>query len=105
MKKITLLLITLSVLFASCAKNKTFYLENGKEITKEQYYMRDSTERIIAVPYEWANQNLKDDRVIYQVCICNVILDILFVETIIMPVYGTGCELYEPVGLKENTKH
>lgn len=49
-------------------------------------------------PYGWANADAKKvEGVVYQVNPGNVILSIIFVETVVVPVYLTGWELFEPV--------
>lgn len=85
MKKIAILLIAL-LSFASCADDKDFII-NGKTVTVE--------------PYGWINPELKHDSIIYKPNVGNIVLDIVFFETIIVPVWLTGCQLYEPIKKKK----
>lgn len=74
-------LITIWLLFASCAKTKVFKID-GKVI--------------IAEPYGWADsKSAKRDAVIYTVNKPNIILSIILCETVVVPVWLTGWELYE----------
>lgn len=85
MKKLLLLSI---ILLSSCADSKTFKRADGT--------------KFVAEPYGWANyQSNKIDGVIYEACAGNIIWDILTIETIIIPVWLTGWELYEPVDYVE----
>ena len=84
MKK--LVLVALCVLtLASCADSKKFNV-NGKETTVE--------------PYGWLNPETKNDSINYRVNIGNVILSIVFCETVVVPVLLTGDQLFEPVSKK-----
>lgn len=86
MKKFIILLI--SVLFlTSCAEKKTFTRKNGTSFT--------------AQPYGWMNQEKEIDNVVYDVCAGNVILSIVFSETIVVPVILTGTGLWEPIEYNE----
>lgn len=91
MKKIYISLITLVILTASCADNKTFRVEDETS---------GLTEVIYAEPYGVFNKEDKDPRVEYKVCKGNVILSIIFSETLLVPVWLVGWELYEPKSLK-----
>lgn len=89
MKKITVYLLALMLMFTSCASSKTFNIDG---------------ERVTVKPYGWANSEArKDDRVVYQVSAGNVIWSIIGVETIFLPVWLTGWQLFEPVKVKEGT--
>jgi hypothetical protein len=72
-----------ALLLAGCAENKTFNTGNGKTVTAE--------------PYGWMNPEDKVDNVEYQLCVSNVVLDVVFFETIVLPVILTGTQLWEPV--------
>jgi len=87
MKKLFFIIIVL--ICASCAENKTFSVktENGELKT------------IKVEPYGLANKETKIDGVEYQICVGNVLLDVVFSETLIIPIYLIGWELYEPVKL------
>ena len=82
MKKLFALVLAL-LLMASCAENKTFNTENGKTV--------------IAKPYGWMNPEEKVENVEYQLCVSNIILDVVFSETIVLPIILTGTQLWEPV--------
>ena len=91
MKTIKFLIMSLVlILFVSCAESKTFEVKttNGELKT------------IKVEPYGLANKETKIDGVKYQICTGNIILDIIFSESLIVPVYLIGWELYEPVSLE-----
>ena len=80
------------VLFSSCADSATFVDNKGMSFTAE--------------PYGWANYDeLKIDTVIYKPCIGNIVWDVLLSETLIVPIYLTGWEFYEPAGLKTSNQY
>lgn len=82
MKKLIGVFVAL-LLLTSCADSKKFVIE-GKEVTVE--------------PYGWANQDAKKvEGVVYQMNAGNVFWDIILFETIIVPIYLTGWQLYEPI--------
>ena len=83
MKYVLTLLLALSL--CSCANEKTL---NG----------------VTYQPYGWADyQELKSDKVIYKACTGNIIWSVVTFETIVIPVWLTGWQLYEPVALKSDT--
>jgi hypothetical protein len=83
MKKSKLLMILLVIILVGCADSKQFNI-NGKDVVVE--------------PYGWADEEaMKNDSVIYQINGGNVVLDIIFIETIFVPIWLTGYQLYEPV--------
>lgn len=84
MKKLLFTFLTLtSLLFVSCADDKTI----GNVTYK---------------PYGLANEEtVKDVNVKYQLSAGSVICAIIFSETIIVPVYVIGWDLYEPVKLND----
>lgn len=83
MKKFILLLLAI-IMLTACAESKTFQKADGTTF--------------VAEPYGWANyQSKKIDGVIYECNIENVVLSVLGLETIIIPVWLSGWELYEPV--------
>jgi hypothetical protein len=56
-------------------------------------------------PYGLVNQgDLKNPDIAYRLPIENVIFGALFCETIVVPVYIVGWDLYEPVGIKPPVK-
>lgn len=81
MKKLLLIGI---ILLSSCANSKIFEKSNGT--------------KFVAEPYGWANyQTKKIDGVKYEICFGNIAWGIIGIETIILPAWLTGWELYEPV--------
>ena len=78
-----------------CADSKTFTIKNSEtEITE-----------IKAEPYGWANSDSKRiDGVIYEVNGGNIVWSIILCETIFVPIYLTGWQLYEPVRLDNRAK-
>lgn len=87
MKKIIFTIMTACILFTSCAENYKYTDKNG--------------EQKIAKPYGWADyQENHADSIEYKVNIPNVILSAIFCETFVVPVWLTGWELFEPVGIK-----
>ena len=87
MKKLVSLLTTVIIL-SSCADSKTFEKADGT--------------KFVAQPYGWANyQTRKVDGVKYEVCFGNVAWSVVGLETIIVPLWLTGWELYEPVSFVE----
>ena len=71
--------------FSSCADNKDFIID-GEEITVE--------------PYAWFDLQAKNDSIEYKINPGNIVLDIIFSETIIVPILLTGNQLYEPARKK-----
>lgn len=106
--------ILVAFLFTSCANEKDFYFKNGKEITADEYFesnsgyetnLVDTFNIVTAEPYGWANADEeKFDNVKYELSTGNIILSVIFSETIIAPLYLTGFEIKEPVRLKDPTK-
>lgn len=76
-------------LFSGCADNKTFTKADGKTFT--------------ASPYGWMDSERKIDGVEYELCTGNIVLSIVFSETVAAPVLLTGLELWEPVSYTEPT--
>jgi len=87
MKKILFFAAMAAMLLNSCADSKTFRKQNGTEFT--------------AQPYGWMNGNEKVKGVNYEICTTNIVLSIIFGETVVAPVLLTGLELYEPVDYNE----
>ncbi len=87
MKKfIVLFMMVLAMM--SCADSKTFERADGT--------------KFVAEPYGWANyQSNKIDGVVYEACIGNIALGVIAVETVVIPIWLTGWELYEPVSYIE----
>lgn len=86
MKKLFGLLLIAIIALSSCADSKTFERADGT--------------KFVAEPYGWANyQTKKIEGVTYEACIGNIVWDA--VETIVIPIWLTGWELYEPVSFVE----
>ena len=85
MKKSRNLLAVIMILLmcVSCADSKQLTI-NGKETIVE--------------PYGWMNQENKKEDVIYKINVGNMVLNVLFFETVVVPVWLSGTELYEPIG-------
>lgn len=91
MKKFTYMLLAICVLLASCAKPYKYKDEQGQEQ--------------IAQPYGWANYKThKSENIIYEINLPNAILSVGFSETLVIPLFITGTEIFEPVGIKTNTE-
>jgi hypothetical protein len=89
--KLLFVVCVIGVLFASCAQPKTLKTKSGEYIDVQ--------------PFGWANEDSqKNDSVIYQINGGNVALSIIFSEIIVVPVYITGWELYEPVRFKNTNE-
>lgn len=83
MKKLISILIISLLLFVSCAEEKTI---EGK----------------VYKPYGLFNEDVvKNDSIVYELSAGSVITSIIFFETIVVPVYTVGWDLYEPVSKKQ----
>lgn len=88
MKKLFGLLLIAIIALSSCADSKTFERADGT--------------KFVAEPYGWANyQSNKIEGVTYEACFENIVWDIVAIETVIVPVWLTAWELYEPVSYTE----
>lgn len=74
-------------LFSGCANDRNIELADGKKIHATPYGIFDKDE-------------MKKEGVEYKVSGGNVILGVIFFETIIAPIVIFGWYLYEPVGAK-----
>jgi hypothetical protein len=83
MKKISGLLL-LCLMTLSCADSKEFTID-GKQVTVE--------------PYGWL-EDTKNDSVNYRLSTGNIVLSVIFSETVVVPIYLTGTGLYEPTTKK-----
>jgi hypothetical protein len=82
MKKLVFLLLLSVIFLTSCAESKTI---DGK----------------VYKPYGIANQDaVKDPSIVYELSPGSVICSIIFCETLVVPVYTVGWDLYEPVRKK-----
>ena len=89
MKKIiflSALCFVLALCLSSCANSKKF---------------DTPTSTFVANPYGPADETAqKNDQVVYQVSAGNVVCSIIFCETVVVPIWLIGWDLYEPVRLK-----
>jgi hypothetical protein len=81
----TILSLILAVFIISCSSEKTFKI-NGKDTVVE--------------PYGLFNPEAKNDSVLYKVSVPDVIVSIIFSETVIVPVVSVGWYIYQPIGKK-----
>lgn len=87
MKKLSIYLIMILLIVSSCASSKTFQINDQSVDVK---------------PYGWANKKARhNENVIYEVSLGNVVWSIIGVETVVIPVWLTGWQLYQPVRLKD----
>ena len=78
-----------ALVICSCAEPKKFRKQDGSVFRAE--------------PYGWANsQANKIEGVKYEINATNLVLSIIFSETIIAPVLITGYDLFEPVSYIES---
>lgn len=88
MKKLIILIMSALMIY-SCAESKKFRKQDGTVFEAE--------------PYGWANyQTNKIKGVKYEINAPNMVLSLIFVETIIAPVLITGYNLFEPVFYTES---
>lgn len=83
MKKAILFAAMVLLLFAGCADSKTFKKADGTEF--------------VAQPYGWMNKEDRIEGVEYQMCEVNIVISVVFSETLVVPILITGLNLYEPV--------
>ena len=89
MKKLAVF-AAVAALFVSCADSKVFTRSDGTQFT--------------AKPYGWMDKDKVIDGVEYDLCTSNIVLSVIFSETIAVPVLLTGLELWEPVDYVEPNK-
>lgn len=88
MKKLIILIMS-ALVICSCAEPKKFRKQDGSVFRAE--------------PFGWANfQANKIEGVKYEINFPNLVLSIIFAETIIAPVLITGYDLFEPVSYIES---
>ena len=89
MKKLMMILAVAiaSIAMTSCAEKKTFKKADGTEFT--------------AKPYGGMEKEKEIEGVEYDICTGNIVLSVLFCETVAAPVLLTGLELWEPVSYTE----
>lgn len=90
MKRILILMACAALLLTGCADSKTFRKADGTEF--------------VAQPYGWMNKEDRIEGVEYRMCKENVIISVVFCETLAVPVLLTGLDLYEPVLYNEPRK-
>jgi hypothetical protein len=87
MRKLLILFSFILLVSTSCASTKYFEID-GKIVE--------------AKPYGWINKNArKNDKIVYEVNPGNIIISILGIESVVLPVWLTGWQLFEPVKVKE----
>lgn len=83
------------MLLASCANSKRFKDANGNSFVAETYGWADyDTQKVPGVRYE--------------VSTGSVVWSVIFSETMVIPIWLTGWDLYEPVDyapVKDSTSH
>ncbi len=89
MKKFILPLLVITLLASSCADNKQLSID-GKLTTVE--------------PYGWFDLEAKNEKVHYKVNTGNIVLSVIFCETIVVPIILTGDQLWEPVNIKTSNE-
>jgi hypothetical protein len=90
MRKLSMISLAIILTLISCADSKELVVD-GKKITVE--------------PYGWADADVnKIEGVEYQVNFGNVVWSVIGVETVIVPIWLTGWELFEPVKVKDTAK-
>lgn len=77
--------LLIAILLTSCADSKKFTINN---------------EHVDVQPYGWFDLGAKNDSVKYQLNTGNIVLSIVFSETIVAPIIITGTQLWEPVAKK-----
>lgn len=90
MKKILLATLVVVSLFTSCSDEKTFTKKDGSTFT--------------AQPYGWGSKEDKIEGVEYKINVPDVVLSVMFSETIITPILITSFDIWEPVSYTEPTK-
>jgi len=81
-----LLVFMISLIIFSCADSKEFYIDGKKTIVE---------------PYGWFDLNAKNDSIEYKINTGNIIISVIGFETVILPIYLTGDQLYEPIRKKK----
>jgi hypothetical protein len=89
MKKLSILLVAV-LLLSSCAQSKVLSIGGQDTVVK---------------PYGWANAKARrNENVVYEMSAGNVVWSILGFQTIALPVWLTGWQLFEPVKVKPEVK-
>jgi len=77
--------LLLLLLLNSCADSKEFKINN---------------KNVIVEPYGWFDTKEKNDSINYKINTGNIVLSVIFSETIVVPIVITGTQLWEPVNKK-----
>jgi hypothetical protein len=86
MKKLLMLVLFSTLLLPSCAQRKLLVIQGEAKIVR---------------PYGWANAKArKNENVVYEVNAGNVVWSILGIQTVVVPVWLTGWQLFEPVDVR-----
>ena len=86
MKKLLVLIISVTILLSSCAQTSMLVIDDKPTLVK---------------PYGWVNKTAqKNDSVNYELSAGSIIFSVLFVNTLIVPIWLTGWKLYSPVDVK-----
>lgn len=85
MKALLSTILIISVLFMGCASSMVV---NGTNVP----------------PYGLFNQGEKQDSVTYKTSTGSLLWGIVGIESIILPIYCWGFDLYQPIGLKDTTQ-
>ena len=84
MKNKLLVILAAALILVSCAHPKSFINDKGQ--------------RFIAKPYGWADYDKeKIPGVVYEASIGNIVLSVLFSESLIVPIWLTGWDIMKPV--------
>lgn len=90
MKKLLIFVCMIGlIILSSCSEGKTFDVKNQE----------GETVKITAKPYGIFNGSDKIVGVQYKVCPEDIVMSIIFSETLIIPIYCIGWDLWEPVSL------
>jgi hypothetical protein len=91
MKRLIGIILIISILLTSCAREKKIIFTN-EDGTK--------TEKIVT-PFGLINEyDQRNNDVAYKINVGNIIWSVIAIETIIVPVILIGWQLYEPIGLR-----
>jgi len=79
----------MSIVLSGCAESKKLCFDEARTDCKT------------VEPYGLFDQKYKDSRVEYDVSVGNVVLSVIFCETLLVPVVLLGWDLWEPVRVKK----
>lgn len=89
MKKFLFMLVLVMFALTSCDNDQSYTLPNST----------GGQSTVTATSYGIFNTSDKIEGVKYEVCVGNVVLSVIFSESVIIPVWLVGWHLWEPVGL------